>query len=127
MLFDHGADAISAFLLGLQVMKILKLPFSFQLLTIYIFIMNTYFCAMWSQYSVGYFKLGRVNPVDEGLPAYAIMCLLATQINFSKYMNQKHVLGTYGEEVIYGLLLLLIPQTIYMTKDILKNRIIPKS
>lgn len=127
MLFDHGADAISSFLLGVQVMKILKLPFSFQLLTIYIFIMNTYFCAMWSQYSVGYFKLGRVNPVDEGLPAYAIMCLLATQIDFPKYMNQKHVLGTYGEEVIYALLLLLIPQTIYMTKDILKKRIIPQA
>jgi hypothetical protein len=64
MLFDHGADAISAFFLAIQWMKILKLPYGFQLFCLYTMIMNTYFCAMWSQYSIGYFKLGRVNPVD---------------------------------------------------------------
>lgn len=77
---------------------------------------------MWSQYSVGYFKLGRVNPVDEGLPLYALFCLMATQIDFTTY----HIVGTYGEEFIYFLFVVCIPQNIYMVKDIMKNRIIPK-
>lgn len=81
MLFDHGSDAVTAFLLAAQVMKILKLSYSAQLFCIYIFIMNLYFCAMWGQYSIGYFKLGRINPVDEGLPLYSIACIFATQIN----------------------------------------------
>lgn len=59
-------------------------------------IMSTYFCAMWSQYSVGFFKLGRVNPVDEGLPVYAICCLIATQIDLKYYTSNKHIIGTLG-------------------------------
>lgn len=103
MLFDHGSDAVSAFLLAIQVMKILRLPFGMQLFCIYIFIMNTYFCAMWSQYSVGYFKLGktfmnvgRVNPVDEGLPIYAIMCIMATAVDLKAFANTHHIFGTYS-------------------------------
>lgn len=64
MLFDHGADAVTAFLLAVQVMKIINISYGFQLLSIYILIMSVYFFAMWSQYSVGFFKLGRINPVD---------------------------------------------------------------
>ena len=64
MLFDHGADAVTAFLLAIQMMKIMHASYSLQLFLIYTMIMNLYFCAMWSQYSVGYFKLGRINPVD---------------------------------------------------------------
>lgn len=37
--------------------------------------MLVYFSAMWSQYSTGHFRLGRVNPVDEGLPGYAIAAI----------------------------------------------------
>ena len=83
MLFDHGADAVTAFLVALQSMKILNLSYDMQLFAIYIFIMNSYFCAMWNQYCVGYFRLGRVNPVDEGLPTYAALCLIATQLDLS--------------------------------------------
>lgn len=64
MLFDHGSDAVTAFLLAVQVMKILKLAYGLQLFCIFTMIMNLYFCAMWSQYSIGFFKLGRINPVD---------------------------------------------------------------
>lgn len=58
--------------------------------------MSTYFCAMWSQYCVGLFKLSRVNPVDEGLPFYALTCLAATQIDLG-FMDDYHLIGTYGE------------------------------
>lgn len=125
MLFDHGADAVSAFFLAVQVMKILKLSYGLQLIAIYAFIMNTYFCAMWSQYCVGYFKLGRVNPVDEGLPSYAIFCLVVTQLDLSG-LTKYHIIGTVSQEIVLFLTLLLIPQTIYMVKDIFKNRIVEK-
>lgn len=58
--------------------------------------MSTYFCAMWSQYSIGHFKLGRINPIDEGLPVYALFSLIATQFDI-KIFGQYHVYGTYGE------------------------------
>lgn len=125
MLFDHGADAVTAFLLALQTMKILKVTYGLQLLCLYAFIMNTYFCAMWSQYCVGFFKLGRINPVDEGLPFYALFCLVVTQLDLSGLSNY-HIIGTYSEEVVLSLTVLLIPQTIYMVKDIFKKRIVPK-
>lgn len=96
MLFDHGADAVSAFLIGGQVIKILDLTYSFRILTIFIFIMIVYFCAMWSQYTVGYFKLGRINPVDEGLPGYVLGCLAATQVDL-RLVSKLHIIGTYGE------------------------------
>jgi len=96
MLFDHGSDAVTAFLLAVQVMKILQLTYGMQFLCIYSMIMSTYFFAMWSQYSVGYFKLGRVNPVDEGLPIYAILCLVATQADLKAFVNTQHIFGTYS-------------------------------
>ena len=119
MLFDHGADAVSAFLLALQVMKILNLSYNMQLFAIFIFIMNTYFCAMWSQYCIGYFRLGRINPVDEGLPSYAFLCLLATQLDLS-VVNEFHIYGSYGEEVVYILLILLGPVDYSLCKNIFR-------
>lgn len=124
MLFDHGSDAVTAFFLGIQVLKILHAPLWLQLFAPYIFVMSTYFCAMWSQYCVGYFKLGRINPVDEGLPIYAISCLVGTQFDLAK-LRQQHIIGSYSEEILYSLMILLVAQVIYMTKDILKKRIVP--
>jgi ethanolaminephosphotransferase len=95
MLFDHGSDAVTGFLLGVQVMKLLHLPYSFQLFGVYSFIMSLYFCAMWSQYCVGLFKLNRINPVDEGLPFYAICCFIATQLDLS-FLEKEHIYGTYA-------------------------------
>ena len=76
MLFDHGSDAISAFLISLQTMKFLKILGTYGILTIFSFVMCVYFTAMWSQYCIGFFRLGRINPVDEGLPAYAFLAFL---------------------------------------------------
>ena len=95
MLFDHGADAVSAFIIALQFMKIIHLSYEMRLFTIFIFIMNTYFCAMWSQYCVGFFRLGRINPIDEGLPFYALSCLVATKYDLSKFSTY-HIYGTYS-------------------------------
>jgi hypothetical protein len=48
---------------------------------------------MWSQYCIGYFKLGRINPVDEGLPFYSLFSLIATQMDL-KIFKQHHIYGT---------------------------------
>jgi hypothetical protein len=126
MLFDHGSDAVSAFLIAIQVLKILQVPLPVQLLALYIHVMSTYFCAMWSQYCVGHFRLGRINPVDEGLPAYALLSLIAIGVDLS-FLADPHILGTYSEEIIYLLLLLLIPLIFFMCKDLFKNRKVPLS
>ena len=83
MLFDHGTDAVIAFFIGLQAMKILHLDYNYQIIMVPLFFMTQYFCAMWSQYCVGFFKLGRINPVDEGLPLYALMFILSSFMNLS--------------------------------------------
>lgn len=65
MLFDHGADALSTFMLSLQMLELLHVPNPYlKILTMSGMVMLAYFCIIWSQYSVGYFKLGSVNPVD---------------------------------------------------------------
>ena len=46
-------------------------------------VMMCYFCAMWAQYSTGVFKLGVVNPVDDGLPSYALFALISIFIPYT--------------------------------------------
>jgi hypothetical protein len=123
MLFDHGSDAVSAFLITMQIQKILLVPLPVQLLVFYIFVMSTEFCAMWSQYCVGCFKLGRINPIDEGLPAYALLSLVPIVADLS-FLADHHVLGTYSTEIVYPLLVLLLPLIFFMCKDIFKSRIV---
>lgn len=95
MLFDHGSDAISAFLISSQMLKIFGLNYYMRISSLFGFIMLIYFIAMWSQYSVGYFRLGRINPVDEGIPAYALTVIIFTQIDL-KIFQKQHIFGTIG-------------------------------
>ena len=77
MLFDHGADAVSTFLITIQVMEILQIRSGTDKIgVIYGMVMISYFCAMWSQYSTGVFKLGVINPIDDGLPGYALFAIM---------------------------------------------------
>ncbi len=77
MLFDHGTDAVASFLISIQVIEFLRIEnYFFKISVIFVFVMLVYFSAMWSQYSTGHFRLGRVNPVDEGLPGYSIVAIL---------------------------------------------------
>ena len=66
------------------------------IIAIFSFVMTIYFFAMWMQYSIGFFRLGRINPVDEGLPAYALLVLVVSFIDRS-YFDSFHVYGTIGE------------------------------
>ena len=95
MLFDHGADVFSSFLISIQVEKSFKTLNGVGILTVFAFIMSVYFTAMWSQYSIGFFRLGRINPVDEGLPAYAFLAFILAFIDKSSFASY-HIFGTIG-------------------------------
>jgi hypothetical protein len=125
MLFDHGSDALSAFIISGQVLKMAGVSASLSIFAIYVFVMSNYFCAMWSQYAVGYFRLGRINPVDEGLPAYALLCLLTMMIDQTQLRNY-HYFGTYSEEFVFSLVVLLIPSIYNLTKDVFVKPVRPK-
>lgn len=84
--------------------------------------MVLYFCAMWTQYCTGIFRLGRINAVDEGLPVYALFCFIAPSINVNIF-NEHHWYGKYNEEFIYTLGILLMVQMFSINKNINKDRI----
>lgn len=85
MLFDHGTDALCSFLISSQVLELMEVRSgNVKIFVLFIFVMLIYFAAMWSQYCIGFFRLGRINPVDEGLPCYAIyaICSIFLPFNF---------------------------------------------
>jgi hypothetical protein len=117
MLFDHGTDAVASFLISIQVLTLLEIKSTgLQLFCLFTFVMLIYFCAMWSQYSVGYFRLGRINPVDEGLPSYAIVTLLSLFLPVG-FWNQYHWLGRYNEETVTLLGVLVVLIIYFMVRD----------
>jgi ethanolaminephosphotransferase len=65
MLFDHGVDSLSSFMITLQMLEIFRINNQdIIVLSLFVFIMTVFFSALWNQYSTGVFKLGRINPVD---------------------------------------------------------------
>jgi hypothetical protein len=63
---------------------------------IFFMIMISNFIALWVQYSVGEFKLDRINPIDEGLPSYALMSFAGCLFDFS-FWNKYHLFETYNK------------------------------
>ena len=65
MLFDHGADAITAVFFGLQIAAIFGV-YNKDLCTflMFYFVLYPNFVCLWNQYSIGHFNLDRINPID---------------------------------------------------------------
>ena len=127
MLFDHGADSVTTFFITIQIMEIFQLHSGTQkVLSLMAVVMMVYFAAMWAQYSTGVFNLGRINPVDEGLPGYALIAFLGIVIPY-KMWNAEHWLGPLNQEVMVSLYLMLFPLLYNMTKDNYKKAIRPVS
>jgi ethanolaminephosphotransferase len=77
MLFDHGSDSLSSFLIGMSVLKILSVTNrTVMLFVIITHVLSVFFCAIWSQYNTNNFELGAVNPVDDGIPTVAVIALI---------------------------------------------------
>ena len=65
MLFDHGADSLSSFLITTAMLELLEIKSgTLKTFVMFTFVMLICFAAMWSQYCVGFFRLGRINPID---------------------------------------------------------------
>ncbi len=123
MLFDHGTDSLCSFLLALEFLEIIRINnFNITILVLFVFIMLPFFSALWNQYSTGIFTLGRVNPVDEGLPSLALAALMFA-IYYPQGLNDFHIFGTVNEEVLCLLGILLIVLLVSMNKNIVKNAI----
>lgn len=123
MLFDHGVDSLVSFMLTLQFLEIIRLKnFNIIIPVVFIFIMATFFSALWNQYSTGVFRLGRINPVDEGLPALALTAVLFIFVS-SEGFDQYHIFAPLNQEILAGMCLILAALLVSMNKDILKNSI----
>ena len=96
MLFDHGSDVFAGFLLAGQTIKMFKLEGATGIIGVFWFIQSIFFLAMWMQYSIGFFRLGRLNPVDEGLPMYALLAIIMSFIDRT-HIGDYHIYGTYGQ------------------------------
>lgn len=70
MLFDHGCDTTTSWIIGLMIANILRLENSY--LTFIVVLLSAYigfFFAMWSQYHTGEMRLAKINAIDEGIDA----------------------------------------------------------
>lgn len=77
MLFDHGCDAMSCFLLAFSVVRIMMITNEKLLLFgIFLAVLMTFYMSVWAQYhSKGVmhlgnssFNSGKINAVDDGIP-----------------------------------------------------------
>ncbi len=66
------------------------------LITIYTFVMLTLFSTVWNQYARGFFELGTINPVDEGLPALGVLVILSQFLDPTFYKTW-HWVGQYNQ------------------------------
>lgn len=127
MLFDHGTDAVASFFLSIQFLELMELTDNFlKIVVIFVFVMLIYFCAMWSQYSTGVFRLERINPVDEGLPGFAIIALICIFLP-KGFWKREWALGSYNHTLLYGFLVLVVLIIYFMVKDVFKKAIRSKA
>ena len=123
MLFDHGVDSVVSFMLTLQFLEIIRVKnYNLIIPVVFIFIMATFFSALWNQYSTGVFRLARINPVDEGLPALALTAVLFIFISSEGY-DKFHIFAPLNQEILTGMGGLLVVLLISMNKDIFKNAV----
>jgi hypothetical protein len=106
MLFDHGSDSLSSFLIGMSVLKILSVTNrTVMLFVIITHVLSVFFCAIWSQYNTNNFELGAVNPVDDGIPTVAIVALINCLIP-EDFWTRKFLFTSVNIEL---LIILIIP------------------
>lgn len=97
MLFDHGADAITAVLFGFQLIVLFGIQsHDMCIFLIVYFVLYPNFAGLWNQYSIGHFKLDRINPIDEGLPTYSLFALFGAFCNYYGFFNTYHIFNKWN-------------------------------
>ena len=120
MLFDHGCDAISSMLVGLQFIRIIQaqdIETSFYAMVVIVMIPN--FVVIWTQYGIGTFHLDAINPIDEGLPCYQILAILGYFLDYS-FWRKHHILTSYNFELLLVFVVVMVFVLGKMTKSVLK-------
>ena len=123
MMFDHGADALSSVFISLQVLQCLHISNGATSIFCLFLITNVvFFCAMWAQYATGIFRLGVINPVDEGLPSYALFALICILLP-DNFWTQLTPLGPLNSVLMGILFILWVPLVIFLTRNIFSDNI----
>lgn len=68
MLFDHGCDTTTTWVIGLMVANCLQIGSTYTMMFGMLWMAYLgFFFGMWSQYHIGYMRLSRINAIDEGM------------------------------------------------------------
>lgn len=82
------------------------------------------FAGIWNQYSIGHFKLDRINPIDEGLPTYSLFALGGAFFNYFEFFNEYHWFAKWNEEIILGISISIGIIVLGLHKDLITNPLI---
>ena len=108
MLFDHGSDCLSSFMIGVSVLKILAVTEKSIIVFIIItHVLSVFFTAMWNQFHTFNFELGMINPVDDGIPTVALLAIGNCFIDHSVW-NSNFAVRTVNVDFLLFLLAPLI-------------------
>jgi hypothetical protein len=120
MLFDHGCDAISSMLVGIQVMRIMQIDDSeISFYAVFFIIMIPNFVLIWTQYGIGAFHLDVINPIDEGLPSHQLLGILGYFLDYS-FWRKHHIFASYNYECLLVFLAIAIFVMITTAKNVMK-------
>ncbi len=121
MLFDHGCDAISSMLVGLQFIRLIQaddIEITFYAIVFLIMIPN--FLVIWTQYGIGAFHFDEINPIDEGLPCYQIMGILGYFFDYS-FWRKQHIITSYNYEFLLGFVVMVVVILGKTTRNVMRD------
>lgn len=120
-MFDHGCDAISSMLVGIQFIRLIQadsVEIAFYALVFLIMIPN--FLVIWTQYGIGAFHFDVINPIDEGLPCYQLLGILGYFIDYS-FWRKQHIVTSYNYEFLLGFVVMVVVILGKTTRNVLKD------
>ena len=125
MLFDHGADAITAVLFGFQLIVLFGIQsHDMAIFLIVYFVLYPNFAGLWNQYSIGHFKLDRINPIDEGLPTYSLFALFGAFCNYFGFFNTHHIFAKWNVEIVVVIAVGITFTVLKLHRDLITNPLI---
>ena len=125
MLFDHGADAITAVLFGIQIVVLFGITSEdLSIILVVYFVLYPNFAGLWNQYSIRHFNLDRINPIDEGLPTFSLFALGGAFVNYFEFFNTHHIWFTWNKEILIVIGLTITFTVLKLHRDLITNPLI---
>lgn len=100
MLYDHGLDSVSGWIMAMNLASVIKLGNSFPgfLALIGIPVLGFYFTT-WEEYHLGIMNFGFINPVDEGLTVMNSLMIFSGIVGSDWWIGEG-ILGMKRNEVL---------------------------